>query len=186
MAGLDKWIYNFARRRKIPWVGLTGETVSAVTCMLKDSLNKITLCTGTTVPVAGTTGFAKGCIYIKTNATTKIAALLVNAGTSTSCKFVTPAVGVAGDATALAKTGDYTILLADIDTCAGRTVKIHVLAAQVVRALPATGEAIALNSAVVVTKYLNIAGVIGNYVELYCDGTIWHVVNYSGVVTKEA
>lgn len=109
-------------------------------------------------------------------------------------------------ATVTTKTADYTILptelnrvfnnTGDADTLvltlpsvvgnAGKALKIHLLAAQIVRALPVTGQAVNLNGSAVVTKYLNIAGVIGNYADLYCDGYQWIVTGYSGVVTKEA
>jgi hypothetical protein len=107
---------------------------------------------------------------------------------------------------AVAKTSDYTIVKADADTIFTNTgasgtvvftlpsVKVshgvvfrfHAFAAQIIRALPVTGEAINLNGSAVVTKYLNLAAVIGNYMDLYCDGTQWLVTGFSGVVTKEA
>jgi hypothetical protein len=107
--------------------------------------------------------------------------------------------------TAVAKTSDYTILKADADTIFTNTgasgtvvftlpsVKVshgvvfrfHAFAAQIIRALPQTGEAINLNGSAVVTKYLNLAAVIGNYVDIYCDGTQWLVTGWSGVLTKE-
>lgn len=108
----------------------------------------------------------------------------------------------------LAKTADYTVTLTDLkneriinNTGAGGTIVltlpavakakgyillVNVLAAQIVRALPQTGEIINYNGSAVVTKYLNIAGVIGNFAEIYSDGTQWIVVNANGVVTKEA
>lgn len=109
-------------------------------------------------------------------------------------------------ATILTKTADYTVLDADLNniianTGAGGTIVltlplvknskgtvllVNLLAAQIVRCLPQTGEIINLNGSVVVTKYLQVAGVIGNYAELYSDGTQWVVTGYSGVVTKEA
>lgn len=109
-------------------------------------------------------------------------------------------------ATVTTKTSDYTILptelntifdnagdngttvltLPTVKTSKGKTLLLNVLAAQILRALPVTGEAINLNGSAVVTKYLNIAAVIGNYAELYCDGVQWLVTGYSGVVTKEA
>jgi hypothetical protein len=76
-------------------------------------------------------------------------------------------------------------LLAAADA-AGKSLRIQITVAQIVRLLPATGEAVCLGGSVVVTKYLNIAAVIGNFCDLYCDGTKYHVINYSGVVTKEA
>lgn len=107
----------------------------------------------------------------------------------------------------LAKTADYTVTLDDLknerivnNAGAGGTIVftlpsvasakgyillVNVLAAQIVRALPQTGEIINYNGSVVVTKYLNVAGVIGNFAELYCDGVQWIVVNGNGVITKE-
>jgi len=109
-------------------------------------------------------------------------------------------------ATVTTKTADYTILPTELNRIfdnagdngtmvltlptvvgnAGKALRINVLAAQIIRALPVTGQAINLNGSAVVTKYLNIAGVIGNYADLYCDGFQWIVTGYSGVVTKEA
>lgn len=108
-------------------------------------------------------------------------------------------------ASVTAKTADYTILKTELNNifsntgaggtivftlpavkdAKGKTLLLNVLAAQIVRALPVTGEIINLNGSVVVTKYLNIAAVIGNYAELYCDGVQWMATNFSGVVTKE-
>ena len=59
-------------------------------------------------------------------------------------------------------------------------------AAFLVRLLPQTGEAICLAGSNVVTKYLNIAALVGNYVDVFCDGEKYLVQDYSGVVTKEA
>lgn len=56
-----------------------------VTVMAVDENNKILFAKGTTVPTDGTAGFAKGCLFIKTNATG--AGLYVNNGTDTSCSF---------------------------------------------------------------------------------------------------
>ena len=112
------------------------------------------------------------------------------------------------NATYTTKTADYTVTVADLalptvfnntgDTgtqvltlpavaeAEGKVIKVALTAAQIVRLLPQTGEAINLNGSAVVTKYLNVAGVIGNFVECFCDGTQWVVSNYAGVVTKEA
>jgi len=109
-------------------------------------------------------------------------------------------------ATVVTKTADYTITVAQLNSIfnntgdtgtqvltlpavslsKGKGLKVAVTAAQIIQLLPVTGEAINLNGSAVVTKYLNIAGVIGNYCDLYCDGTQWIVTSYSGVVTKEA
>jgi hypothetical protein len=111
--------------------------------------------------------------------------------------------------TPTAKTGDFTLLAA---TCAGggkiytntgagatvvftlpaaadmagSVIGLKVTAAQIVRALPVTGEKIFLHGDGVATKYLNVAATIGNYVELYSDGVDWTVEHAVGVVTKEA
>jgi hypothetical protein len=58
--------------------------------------------------------------------------------------------------------------------------------AQIVSLSPVSTEAIYLGGSGVVNKDLNIAGVIGNFVDLYSDGVNFLVGNYSGVVTKEA
>ncbi len=110
--------------------------------------------------------------------------------------------------TAVAKTSDYTIpttaagadaiytntaaggtvvfTLPSVKVSHGATFRFHAFAAQIIRALPVTGEAINLSGSAVVTKYLNLAAVIGNYMDIYCDGTQWIVTSFSGVVTKEA
>lgn len=109
-------------------------------------------------------------------------------------------------ATVTTKTADYTILptelngifnnagddgtlvftLPSVAVSKGKCLKFHSLAAQIIRLLPVTGQAINLHGSAVVTKYLQVAGVIGNYVDVYCDGTQWIVTGGSGVITKEA
>jgi hypothetical protein len=69
---------------------------------------------------------------------------------------------------------------------AGLSLKVQLTVAQIVDLTPAAGEKIFLGGSGVATKYCSIAGVIGNFLDLYCDGTDYLVVNYSGVVTKEA
>ena len=86
--------------------------------------------------------------------------------------------------TGSAATATLTLLAAK--DAAGLSFRIQQTVAQITRLLPATGEAICLGGNVVVTKYLNIAAVIGNYVDVYCDGERYLVTGYSGVVTKEA
>lgn len=56
-----------------------------VTVMAVDENNKVLFAKGTTVPSDGTAGFAKGCLFIKTDATG--AGLYSNNGTATSCSF---------------------------------------------------------------------------------------------------
>lgn len=82
--------------------------------------------------------------------------------------------------------GTIVLTLPAAATVAGKTIKIQLTVAQIVRLLPQTGEKIYLGGSGVATKYLNIAGVIGNYAEVYSDGTDYLVTAYSGVLTKEA
>jgi len=51
---------------------------------------------------------------------------------------------------------------------------------------PIATDKIWLAGSGVVDKDLEIAAVIGNYADLYSDGTDWHCTGHSGVVTKEA
>jgi hypothetical protein len=111
-------------------------------------------------------------------------------------------------ATIVTKTADYTVTVADLSTptifnnaaddgtqtlslpavalAKGKVIRAHCLAAQIIR-LDASGtESINLHGSAVAGKYVQLAGVIGNYIELFCDGTQWIVTGYSGVVTKEA
>jgi len=110
------------------------------------------------------------------------------------------------DAAVLNKTADYTLVVAnllkivtntgDIDAlvltlpaavdAAGMVLHVQLTAAQTVELLPVTLEKIFLGGDGVASKYLLIAGVIGNYARVYCDGEKWLVFDYNGVLTKEA
>lgn len=79
-----------------------------------------------------------------------------------------------------------TLTLPAASTVAGRVLKVQVTAAQIVRLAPASGEKIYLGGSGVASKYCQMAGVIGNFLDLYCDGVDFLVMNYSGVVTKES
>jgi hypothetical protein len=82
--------------------------------------------------------------------------------------------------------GTIVLTLLAVALAAGLSLRIQITNANIVRLLPATGEAVYLGGDGVVTKYLQIAGVIGNFCDLYCDGVKYLVNKYSGVVTKEA
>jgi len=130
---------------------------------------------------------------------------LTNGFFLTKPNVIYPTVDLA-DATVTTKTADYTVLKTEMNRIFNNTgddgtqvlslpalkdvqgscLRVAVTAAQVIRLLPLTGQAINLNGSAVVTKYLNIAGVIGNYVDIYADEDEWVVTGYSGVVTKEA
>jgi hypothetical protein len=68
----------------------------------------------------------------------------------------------------------------------GKMIHFQLTAAQIVRLQPSSGESVYLGGSGVADKYVQVAGVIGNYISLYSDGTTYHVVGYAGVVTKEA
>jgi hypothetical protein len=69
---------------------------------------------------------------------------------------------------------------------AGTSFRVQMTVAQIARLAPASGDAVCLGGSNVDDKYLQIAGVIGNYADIYCDGVDYMVVRYSGVLTKEA
>lgn len=111
-------------------------------------------------------------------------------------------------ATVVSKTADYTVTLDDLEaptvfnntgddgvqtltlpsvaSAKGKVLRAYCTAAQVIRLDPQATESVNYNGNAVAGKYLNLAGVIGNYVEVYCDGTQWVVTQANGVVTKEA
>jgi hypothetical protein len=135
MAGLDKWLYNFARRRTVPMLTLTGVTTTvgatSVLVITKDSLGYVTICSGTTVPTGA--GYQKGCIFFKTDAAAGTSGLYFNVGSITAAAFVisSPVPFVGGNATVVEKgSTDTTILAAEIsgmnvtNTGAGATVSL--------------------------------------------------------------
>lgn len=71
-------------------------------------------------------------------------------------------------------------------TVAGTCFRVQLTVAQIVRITPTSTGKVFLGGNGAANKYLEIAGVIGNYVDIYCDGTDYHVVGYSGVLTKQA
>lgn len=82
--------------------------------------------------------------------------------------------------------GTITLTLPTAASCIGKAMKVQLTDAQVVRLDPNGSEKIYLGGSGVAGKYLNIAGVIGNFAEIYSDGVDWIVSAYSGVLTKEA
>jgi len=115
---------------------------------------------------------------------------MVNGGLATAKACATDTTLTTADlgkiVTNTGSSGTVVVTLPAANVCREATIRFHLFAAQILRVLPVTGEAICLNTSNVVTKYLNIAGVIGNYCDIYSDGTQWIVTTYSGVVTKEA
>jgi hypothetical protein len=68
---------------------------------------------------------------------------------------------------------------------AGCALRVQLTVAQTVQLLPPAGKSIYLGGSGVASKYALIAGVIGNYCDVYCDGMDYLIMHYSGVVTKE-
>ena len=82
--------------------------------------------------------------------------------------------------------GAIVLTLPAASAVAGLSTKIQVTVAQQVSLSPASTEAVYLGGSGVANKDLVIAGVIGNYCDVYSDGVQYLVLGYSGVVTKEA
>jgi hypothetical protein len=82
--------------------------------------------------------------------------------------------------------GEIILTLPSAAKCKEQNMKVYLTVAQNVKLTPQTGEKIFLAGSGTATKYLLIAGVIGNYCVVYCDGQSFYVTDYSGVLTKEA
>ena len=59
----------------------------AIKGYLADSNGDLLLCTGTVTITDGGTGYAKGCMYIKTDVATGTGGNYLNKGTNTACAF---------------------------------------------------------------------------------------------------
>ncbi len=211
---IDKWLYNFARKREVEKIKILGDTRtvggSSVTILMQDGEDHVMMCYGATVPTDGGADYGKGCIFYYTAGAAGTNSIHLNVGSSSSCKFVplNPVPLVPPNAAVTAKGAtDTTIAVSELDglNCTntgaagtiqltlpaaadfiGRATRFQITVAQIVQIVPATGEKIYLGGSGVADKYLQIAGVIGNYAELYSDGTDYHVTGYSGVLTKQA
>lgn len=66
-----------------------AETINSqtITGLLANSVGDLLFATGTVTVTDGGTGFAKGCLYIKTDVSTGTTGLYCNKGTNTSCQF---------------------------------------------------------------------------------------------------
>ena len=82
--------------------------------------------------------------------------------------------------------GAIVLTLPAASTVKGKCLRMQITAAQQVSLSPAAADAVYLGGDGVDDKDLVIAGVIGNYADIYSDGTNYLVTGYSGVVTKEA
>lgn len=81
--------------------------------------------------------------------------------------------------------GSITLTLLLTGLTSGQGFRVAVTAAQTVVLDPGVGK-IYLNGSGVADKTLTIAGVIGNYADVFTDGTDYYITQYSGVLTKEA
>lgn len=82
--------------------------------------------------------------------------------------------------------GTITLTLPKCADMKGKCLKAAALAAQIIRLDPDGTEQIFYSGSGVAGKYLNLAAVIGNSVDLFCDGSKWIVTGANGVLTKEA
>lgn len=82
--------------------------------------------------------------------------------------------------------GTVTLTLPTVATSKNKSIFYYATVAQITQFDPNGTEAVYLAGSGVAGKYVQVAGVIGNYLNLYCDGTQWLVLGFSGVVTKEA
>ena len=89
--GYDKYIWDFIKGKTIDYLKLVGRshTVNsvAIKTYLYDGSGKIAMCSGLTVPTDGSSGYAKGCIFLKTNAGAGSVGVYYNDGTTTSSDF---------------------------------------------------------------------------------------------------
>jgi hypothetical protein len=131
-------------------------------------------------------------------------ALVVETVADTNGATLAPQIGATGTVSAQAATATLTTAIAgkivtntgaagavvytlpSASSMSGKTFKVKVLVAQTVTLTPATGEAIFLAGSGVVSKNLIIAGVIGNEVTVYSNGTSYEAYYPNGVVTKQA
>lgn len=187
-------------------VKLTGQIekigTPSITALEFDKNDMVRRAEGATVPTDADKGYAKGCLFARTGD----GLMFVNLGTSASAKFIPVYPTLAPNATVKANAATATIAAADFpknntNTGAsgaivltmpapadvkGLAMRIYVTVAQQISLSPASTDAVYLAGSGVDDKDLVIAGVIGNYADVYCDGSDYYVIGYSGVVTKEA
>lgn len=82
--------------------------------------------------------------------------------------------------------GAVTLTLPSAASMKGKTFQVKTTVAQIINLSPASTEAVYLAGSGVVNKDLVIAGVIGNTVTVYSNGTDYEAYYPNGVVTKEA
>jgi len=114
---------------------------------------------------------------------------LVPADAAVTAKDASATLALANFGTIITNTGagaSIDLTLPSAADAAGMSIKIQLTVAQDVVVIPASGESIYLGGSGVADEKLTIAGAISNYADIYCDGERFHVVDYSGVLTKAA
>lgn len=151
-----------------------GTTVTinsqSVVPLARDSSGNVLRATGTVVITDGGAGYAKNCLYIKTNATTSNSGLYTNNGTTSSCAFVL--VGTIGSASvgvtqlATDALGEVTVSLTAAQIKAIHTTPITAVAA------PGAGKYISVDEIRWNMTYGSIAFTGSNNLEFrYTDGS---------------
>lgn len=116
MAGnIDRFIYRLFRKGELEILTLIGRLVGTATVLQKDSEGYITLAKGTSLPSAGDATYAKGAMFLKTDAADGASALYENTGLKTSCNFTAFGgdVSAAASLSVLISTADSKAVIAD-------------------------------------------------------------------------
>ena len=79
---------------------------------------------------------------------------------------------------------DTPFTLPDPSTVGGCSLKFAVTTANTISVLPPSGGKIYLNGSGTADQKVVIAAVVGNFADVFSDGSSWLVINYSGVLTK--
>jgi 3D (Asp-Asp-Asp) domain-containing protein len=106
--------------------------------------------------------------------------------TANASTAVMTAAAFSNNNTNTGASGTVVLTLPAASAVKNKTLRFYQTVAQITRLLPVTGEKIYLAGSGVATKYLNIAAVIGNFVDVYSDGVDFIVTGWSGAITKEA
>lgn len=83
-----------------------------------------------------------------------------------------------------AAAGAVVLTLPAASTVAGCGLKVQLTAAQDVTLTPPSGGKIYLGGSGVANESCIIAGLIGAFADVFCDGVDFSVLRYSGVLTK--
>ena len=111
---------------ELTMVGITTEQgTDTYTVLARNAAGDITLASGATVPTAGLTGFALGCIFF--NLTAKTLYTNTGAGTATSCAFALLGAAVGGGAITATELASNSVIAAKIIAGAVTPVKMGVL-----------------------------------------------------------